>query len=391
MRKKWYVLLVLTLFVVQGALLTAVDNPPKSVVKLIEKAEKSLKSNEFEKALESYNKALELAPEYGPVYLGIAHVQVAQKKMDEAIVNLEKALQFDPESAYVKQYYAKILFNAAREALGQQVVNKANDCFIKLVAIPGIAALEPKLTVESLYQIGNIFASKQVFDKSNEYFQKVLDTPDMATTDPGLVFHVAYKIGINYYSLQKFAESNTFLEKVITTAGAETINPKAYATAHYLVGLNASQLKEYVKSSEFLTKFVALNSVPANANPQLEPLAQFILGSNAMSILDGEVQKIRDDANEKRDKKKDIEELAAKSPQIETHLAKAIELKPDLEPAYMQLGNFYYYLGALPKAISTYKLMIEKFPTSQDLDVYKKFLENMEKPAEVKADAKKKK
>lgn len=392
MRKIWYVLLVLTLFVLQGTFLSAVDNPPKPAAKLLEKAEKALKDNELDKALENYNKALELAPEYGPIYYGIARVQMAQKKTDDAIASLEKALQYAPDSTDIKQFYAKCLFNGGREAFAQQVASKAKDLFAKISTIAGIAELEPKIYVESLYQAGSLCSGQQEFDKSNGFLIKLLETPNIATTDAKLVFFVNYQVGINYYSMQKNAESITYMEKALAIPGADTFNNKAFATAHYIIGLNASQLKDYAKSNEYLTKFTELNKIEANANPQLEPLAQYILGSNLMASLDEEVQKIRDDANEKRDKKKDIEALAVKSPAIETYLAKAIELKPDLEPAYMSLGNYYYYLGKMDKAITTYKTLIEKFPNSPDIDAYKKFLTSMEKPVEApKAEPKKKK
>ncbi len=396
MRKKWYVLFVLILFVMQGALLTAVDNPPKPVTKLIEKAEKAFKKNEIDKAMESYNQALALAPEYGPIYLGIARIQSSQKKYDEAVVNLEKALQFDPESTTVKQFFANTLFNAGREASTQRDLNKANDYFTKLIGIPGISSQEPKYYLETLFQIGNNYSMLEKFAQANDYFKKLVEIPEIAIADPGLVLHVYYKMGINANQAQKFADSNTYLEKLLGFPNAQTNNSKVFTICHYMVGLNSSQLKEYAKSEEYLNKFIELNKVEANNNPQLEPLAHFILGSNLMTVLDEEVQKIRDDANEKREKKKDIQELAGKSPQIETYLSKAIELQPELEPAYMQLGNYYYYLGNIPKTIEYYKSLIEKFPTSQDIGAYKQFLTDLEKPVEVakpeaKADAKKKK
>lgn len=378
MNKKWYVLLVLALFLIQGVLINAADEPPKKVAKLIKKAEKALKKQELDKALESYNKAKELAPEYGPIYQGIARVQVAQKMYDEAVANMENAIKYDSENAQLKEQVAKTFLQLAKQAMGQRDFKKANDYFIRITKIPAIETLDPKLYPEVLFHLGTNYATMRKNKESNDYLNKILAISGIETADEKLVFQVYYKIGLNHYNNKKFVDANTYFEKLINMANAQTIDPKFYATTHYLVGLNSSQLKDYKKSTQFLNKFIELNKDETIANPQLSPLAHFLIGTNEMTLLDTEVQKIRDDKEKK--KKERIATLAKQHESIITHLTTALTAKPELEPAYMHMGNFYYYSGDKAKAIEMYKKLIEKFPVSPDIATYKQFLSDLEKP-----------
>jgi tetratricopeptide (TPR) repeat protein len=379
MKKKWYVLLVLALFVFQGVILSAADEPPKKAVKLINKAEKALKKNELDEALENYNKALELAPEYGPIYFGIGQIQVNRKQYDEAIVNLEKAVKLSPDAAKVKQFFANALFNAAKEKQGLNMDKKASDYLLKVFAIEGIDTMDPPLYREALYHLGNSYARQKDMANSTVYFEKLLAVPGIESADAKLLFQTAYRAGLNYYQVQQFKKAAALFEKVIAVPGAQTFDARVYATSHYLVGLNESQARNYDKSNKFLKEFMELNQDPAARNPQLEPLAYFLLGTNHMSLLDTKVQKIRD--QKPKDLKNQIAELARKYADIPTYLSKAIDANPKLEPAYMHIGNYYYYADNIPKAVETYKTLIANFPNSPDIATYKQFLADIENPA----------
>jgi tetratricopeptide (TPR) repeat protein len=147
----------------------------------------------------------------------------------------------------------------------------------------------------------------------------------------------------------------------------------------YLLGVVNSQLKEFQISTEYLLKYLELTM--ANPSDPFAPIANFLIGSNNFELLEKEVAPIKSDKEEKQKATK-IAALAKKHENIHAYLEKAIQLKPDLEPAYMQLGNYYYYCQDLEKAIRTYQALIEKFPTSPDTESYKKFLEGIEKQKE---------
>jgi len=269
------------------------------------------------------------------------------------------------------------LFQLGKQAAGQKMVEKSNQMFENLIAVPGVDTLKPKMYMDALYNLGNGYGMLKNLTKSNEYFQKVLDIPGIGASDKKIVLQLLYKIGLNYYQLQKSKESYECFEKMILLPDAETENQQLFVTAHYLAGLNASLAAELKKSNDYLIKFLA----QPTASEQLLPLANFLIGTNMMTELDEAVDAVKKDAE--KDKKKRIAELASKSADIETYLNKALELKPDLEPAYMHLGNFYYYSGDDAKAISKYEELIEKYPTSPDVDGYKRFLEDIKKSVAV--------
>jgi tetratricopeptide (TPR) repeat protein len=375
MKKKWYVVLVLALFIFQGAALVAADQPPKKVVKLMKKADKAFNDKEFDKALENYNKALALAPEHGPVYIGIARVQLEQKQMEAALANLEKGLQFDPGNAQAMQALPRILQQLARQAFGQRMMQKAAGYYNKIKDIKGIDTMDQQLYIEALSQLGGIMTMEKKFAEANGFFNKVLGLPGV-DANAGMVMQMNYRVGLNFYNMQKFKDAIAAFEKIIAVPDAQIQNDKMYVTTHYLIGLNASQSREYVKSNEYLTKFLGFES----KSDQLVPLSNFIMGTNHMTMLEKKVQAIREDKSVKNVKKA-IEELTKKHGEIPVYLEKALELSGGLEPAYMHLGNYYYYAGDTPKAVEMYKTLVTKYPTSPDIATYQKFLEEIQKPA----------
>jgi tetratricopeptide (TPR) repeat protein len=379
MKKKWSVLVVLALFVFQGMALFSADEPPKKVAKLLKKAEKALSNKEADKALESYNQALELAPEYGPVHLGIARVLMLQNKSDEAVASLDKALQYDPDSATTKTVYAKTLSALGKNAISQRMYQKATGYYEKVVAVPGIDTMDKGLYASALFELGRNYAGVKKFAKSNEAYDKLLSIPEIESTNPKEAFEAYYQAGYNAYQLQQYKESVDYFNKLFAMPGADMQNVQIYATSHYLAGISASMLEDFDNSNKLMEKFLGMPVKPE----QLVGLANFIMGSNHMKVLEAEVQKIRKDDSVK-DKIEKTKELADSKPEIETLLNKAIELQDTLEPAYMNLGNYYYYSGNMEKAISTYKTLIEKFSTSPDIESYKTFLADLEKKAEKK-------
>lgn len=76
---------------------------------------------------------------------------------------------------------------------------------------------------------------------------------------------------------------------------------------------------------------------------------------------------------------KKILSLATSAENIEGNLVFAIEKNPSLENAYVLLGNYYYLKKDIQNSIKYYKLLIEKFPGSADIEVYKVFLKDIEK------------
>jgi hypothetical protein len=50
----------------------------------------------------------------------------------------------------------------------------------------------------------------------------------------------------------------------------------------------------------------------------------------------------------------------------------------------MILGNYYFLCQDYENAMQAYRTLIEKFPDSQDINTYKKFLGDIEKESKLK-------
>ena len=338
MTKKIIILLVLTLFLAQGIAFSAGDEIPKKVLKLEKKGDKALKKNELDKALEYYNEALKLYSEYDQIHCKIASVFTAQKNDIKAFKHLEKALEINPENSMAAKTLIQKCFILANEHLRQKKIDKANDYYLKLIGVAGAENLE------------------------KEFYSKTL-----------------YQLGVNYYIIKKYEKSNEHLLKLVKMPGIETDFAKFFSIAHYLIGMNFVQMQNLEKSDEYLFKFLEMSK--EDSSSQFVAIANFIIGSNNYELLEKEAKKIEEDTSIKkvRDKKLKIAELAKEKKNIDTYLKKAIEMKPDIEDAYKYLGNYYMRCQMKEEALKAYKLLVEKFPNSSQIVVYKKIVEDIEK------------
>jgi tetratricopeptide (TPR) repeat protein len=345
MTKKLLIVLFILVFSIQGTILTA--EVSKKALKQVTKAEKAIQKKDLKKAYEHYKKAIEIAPEYAEPYFGIARLMVGQRQYEEAIKNLGKALENQPEFPKASELLAKIYFNYGQQHQRNQEMGKANANFLKVTEVPGALA-----------------AAKDVYAKA------------------------VYQIGLNEYTLQNFEESNKKLIDFTKIEGVDTEMADLYKTAIYVVGINLTQLKKNDESTGYLLKYIELDK--AAPNTQLAPIANFLVGSNNFQKLEKDVEKIKSD--KAKEKKKRIAELTKKhEAKVLPYLLKAVELKGDLEPAFMTLGNYYYYCNNLEKTKETYESLVSKFPGSPDLAMYKSFLEDINKEIEKAKKTKKKK
>ncbi len=372
MKKKcWFV--VIAMFLVSQFAIGAAE-VPKKAEKLVKKAEEAFQKQKYDKALEAYNEAVQLAPEYAPAYIGLGQLQLTQKNFTEAVKNLEKALELDPESAEAKKFYAGGLSQLGSQAFSQRQIEQSNSYFSKLTAIPGIDQLIPDIYQQSLFQLGTNYFIMRQNEESNKYYLKLSGMPGFESGDKKLVIQTKYQVGTNYAALKKYKEAAGCFSKLLEHPELPTDFHALYLSALYMLGLNSNFTGDSQTTSESLTKFLEL-AKDSPGHVQFLPLANLLLGSSRMTQLQQEAEKIENG----KDKLSKIAELAKNKPEIETYLTKAIELNPALEPAYMHLGNYYYFCNDLQKAIETYNQLIEKFPGSPDIDQYNRFLTDISK------------
>jgi len=367
----WFIVIVMILV---SQLAMGAAEVPKKAEKLVKKAGEAFQKQKYDDALAAYNEAVQLAPEYAAAYIGLGQLQLARKNFPEAVKNLEKAVELDPESADAKKLYVGALFQSGSQAFGQRQFEQSNGYFLKLMAIPGIDQLNPNIYQQSLFQLGTNYFMLRQNEESNKYYVKLSEVPGFESGDKKLFIQTKYQIGANYAALRKYKEAAEAFAKLLELPVMETEFHTLYLSALYMLGLNSNFTGDFKTTSESLTKFLEL-AKDSTEHVQFLPLANLLLGTSEMTQLQQAVGKIENG----KDKLIKIAEVAKTKPEIETYLTKAIELNPGLEPAYMHLGNYYYYCNEVQKSIETYNQLIEKFPGSPDIDQYKKFLTDISK------------
>jgi tetratricopeptide (TPR) repeat protein len=349
MKKKW-IGLTLSLCLVLALSLAAADKPAKQelakpqskeALKKMEKAEKAIQANDLNAALVLYNEVIALEPNYAPVYFTSAQVNRNMGGYDLALTNYEKALAINPDFPQAQTEYIRTLLALSQKAVEGRDQKKAIAYYEKIMTVKNIEATYPKELQHAAFQAGSLAYGLQDFNKSVEYFLRFLAIPDVVTTSP----------------------NNS-------------------ALAWYMLGINFSRLNQADKAISYLEKFIA--------GPQNEtttpwmPISHYLLANNHYQVLEGQIAKIKEEKNADVLATFDGIAAAAKAiPAIQPNLTKAIELKPDLEDAYLKLGNYYFYCQDFDNALKVYNDLIAKFPTSADIASYKSFQQNIVKEREL--------
>ncbi|MCX6557220.1 MAG: tetratricopeptide repeat protein [Candidatus Aminicenantes bacterium] len=338
-RKK--ISLILSLCLGFVLILAAADPLPKpqskDALKKMEKAEKAIKNKEFDVAPALYQEVIVLEPTYAPVYFTSAQLQRAKSDYDAALANYEKAIAIDPNFALARNEYIRTLLILGQKAVEVRDLKKAAAYYEKIMNCPNIDATHPKELQHAAYQLGTIAYNLQDFNKSIAAFQRFLAIPEIEKTSPGNSILAVYMLGINYSRLNQPEQANPFLEKFIAAPQNETTTPWL-------------------------------------------PLSYYLLANNNYLSLDKQIARIKE--NKSADALATFDQIAAAakaSTGIQPNLLKAIELKPDLEDAFVKLGNYFFYCQDFDNALKTYNDLIAKFPAAPDIATYKSFMQNIEK------------
>ena len=111
-------------------------------------------------AIEKFEEALRLKPDYAEVYNNLANVYAKQKVYDKSIQNYEKALQLKPE-------YADAHNNLAIALLTQNQNKAAKHHFQQALSF------DPE-NISASHHLGNIAFEQNNFDEAIQYYQQVL-------------------------------------------------------------------------------------------------------------------------------------------------------------------------------------------------------------------------
>jgi Tfp pilus assembly protein PilF len=323
------------LLMAAGARLAAQEKPAtKEASKLMEKAQKAIKAKDLDGALAFCAEVQKLEPAYAPAYLAAAQIYRLKQDDENALVFLEKAVQANPQFGPAVDGYAQLLSAKARQLNAQGKPAEAVPYFSRLAAIPDLEKTRKAAYSDALFNMGVSAFQARTFDVSVGAFTKLLAVPAL-----------------------------------------ETEARQSFVLAQYMMGFNLSLLDKPEEANGYLHKYVELVAAePANA---FAPVAEYMIAKNEYALLDKEMAKLKAE-KEATDLKAKIKTLAAQYANIPELLGKAVAAKPELEDAYLVLGNYYYLAGDLDQAIAAYKALMEKFPASAGLAEYKSFLQKLE-------------
>jgi len=287
---------------------------------------------QYEKAITNYNKAIELNPSLADAYsnCGVTHCEL--KQYEKAIENFNRAIELNPEDsrAYNNRGVAYYVLNQQEKAI--------KDCNTAI-------ELNPK-NPEAYNNQGNVYRKLNQQEKAIEDYNKAIElNPNFAG---------AYNDrGLAYYELNQQEKAIEDYNKAIE------LNPK-YAEAYYNRGLAYGKLNKDEEAIEDYNKVIELN-------PE-DPEAYYDRGRTYLKLKQYEGA---------------IEDCT-----------RAIELNPEDPEAYTNRGNAYYGLNKHEKAIEDYNKAIELNPkyagaysnrggVYSDLKQYEKAIEDFNKAIEL--------
>jgi tetratricopeptide (TPR) repeat protein len=115
----------------------------------------------YDQAIQSYQKALELSPDYAEAMVGLGDARQAKGQFDEAIVEYKRALQLEPENARVHFGLGKIYYNE------KQLYHEAVAEYQQAIA------LDPKY-LEAHMSLGEIYEEKGLYQDAIARYNQVL-------------------------------------------------------------------------------------------------------------------------------------------------------------------------------------------------------------------------
>jgi tetratricopeptide (TPR) repeat protein len=124
---------------------------------------------DYEKAIESLKKVVELDPKNSKVYANIGHILYRQGKYDEAMVNIKKAIELDPDNAMAYGNMANVL-------CAQGHYDKAIESYLKCLTL-NPEFFGAKANIAEVYLVTGRY--ENAFNRANE----VLEEKNLAKSD----------------------------------------------------------------------------------------------------------------------------------------------------------------------------------------------------------------
>jgi tetratricopeptide (TPR) repeat protein len=297
-------------------------------------------SENYAQAIENYQKAIQLNPEYADAYYNLGNALYRQGQLEQAIENYQKAIQLNPE--YADAYYNLGIALSDHGQLAQAIEN-----YQKAIQLdPG--------KVLAYNNLGNALCKQGQLKRAIQNYQKAIQlNPEYALA--------YYNLGIALSDHGQLAQAIENYQKAIQ------LNPE-YADAYYNLG-NAlyrqgqldQAIENYQKAIQLNPKYALAYNNLGNALSDHGQLAQAIENyQKAIQLDPGEVLAYNNLGN-----------ALCKQGQLKRAIQnyqKAIQLNPEDADAYYNLGYALSGQGQLKRAIQNYQKAIQLNP--EDADAY---------------------
>ncbi len=362
-----FLMFALGLTVLAGAEKSAKDLS-KEAKKILKEADKLREKKSFDEALAKYEEVINMEPDFALPYFFKGAILNYQKKVKEAIDSYEKGLQLMPGNKQAQLDYLQLLLDYAQGLMQEGDLEEANNIYLKALKIQNLEKTQVKLYRSLIYQVADNYSRLSNFDAALQYLDQLLQIPNLEKENNDLFVNAHLVYGVIYSGKEEIAKSNDYLQKFLQLINNDKYSPY-YPFAIYYIGANSYSVLDK-EIQEFNKKIQKINE-------EIDAL------SNDTKIKEPEKKKKEKEiADRMAELKKAKKEQALKHKEIETYLKEAIELQPQIEQAYVYLGNFYFYCEDFDNAIKYYQLLINNFPSSSDIGQYKKFLEIIKKSQE---------
>jgi tetratricopeptide (TPR) repeat protein/S1-C subfamily serine protease len=280
--------------------------------------------NEYEKALATLNKAIQLSPQNANLYSKRMVVLSNLRRHQEALSAINQAIALSPRAAFyynrgttyqaLKDYPKAIADYTKAIAINPELANAYNNrgrTYSKLKEYPkAIADYTKAIAINPEY-------AKAYNNRGNtyyvlkEYLKAIADYDKAIAINPELILVFSYNRGPTYYDLKEYYKAIADYTKAIA------INPQD-VKAYYNRGNTYAALENYPKAIADYDKAIAINP-------------EFALAYNNRGIT----------YNALKDYSKAI-----------TDYDKAIAINPEFALAYIVRGDAYKALKEYPKAIA---------------------------------------
>jgi tetratricopeptide (TPR) repeat protein len=338
--------------------------------------------NELAKAKASFEKGIQLNEKEGLNYAGLGHLEMIQKKPDNAKVQLEKALDVSRSKkvSVLKAVAAAYLVDAKYSVDAIPLLNKAksaasNDPEVQILLGDAyllqnngglsVSSYEHAATMKSTialphYKIGLVYERSKNNELSLENFQKAVNVDPKYTK--------AYKeLGEIHYLMGSAEAAKAVKEYEMYLSLTE--NPEASQQEYAFI---LSLAKEYKKANEVFSKLVThpdvkLVTIRFYANSLSEDQS-YEKSREIFERFFAKAKPAETDAKDYADYGKVLLKLKMDSAAT-IPLEKSLEMNKEQPELAQLLGDTYYTkLRNYPKAIETYqKLMkLRKAPLAQD-------------------------